>query len=45
MRFSGRFNLRLKPEVHAAAVFAATAQGKSWNEWLAQAIADAAQVA
>jgi len=42
-RFSGRFNVRLDPEVHEAAVRAAAAERKSLNEWVAQVIAAAAQ--
>ena len=37
-RFSGRFNLRLDPRTHAAAVTAASAENKSLNEWVAEAI-------
>ncbi|WP_043879718.1 type II toxin-antitoxin system HicB family antitoxin [Azorhizobium caulinodans] len=40
--FSGRFNVRLDPADHEAAVVAASAQGKSLNEWVAAAIRDAA---
>jgi predicted HicB family RNase H-like nuclease len=40
--FSGRFNLRLPPKVHAAAVAAAAAQDKSLNEWVAEKIEQAA---
>jgi predicted HicB family RNase H-like nuclease len=39
--FSGRFNVRLDPEIHEAAVLAAAADDKSLNEWVAQAIKDA----
>jgi predicted HicB family RNase H-like nuclease len=41
-RFSGRFNVRLDPTEHAAAVTAASAAGKSLNEWIAGAIRSAA---
>lgn len=41
-RFSGRFNVRLDPSDHAAAVMAASSAGKSLNEWVASAIKDAA---
>lgn len=44
-RFSGRFNVRLAPEDHQSAVVAATAAGKSLNEWIASAIKDAASSA
>ena len=41
-KFSGRFNVRLDPHDHAAAVIAAAAEGKSLNEWIAGAIKEAA---
>jgi predicted HicB family RNase H-like nuclease len=34
----GRFNLRLKPEVHRAAALAAKAENKSLNAWVAEKI-------
>lgn len=40
--FSGRFNVRLTPDEHAAAVTAAAASGKSLNEWIAEALREAA---
>lgn len=40
--FSGRFNLRLDPALHEAAVTAAAAENKSLNEWVAEAIEVAA---
>ena len=40
--FSGRFNLRLDPKMHEAAVIAAASEHKSLNEWVADAIAAAA---
>ena len=43
--FSGRFNVRLDPAVHAAAVTAAAAEGKSLNEWIADAIEAATESA
>ena len=43
--FSGRFNLRLDPETHEAAVIAASAEDKSLNEWVAEAIKTAAHAA
>jgi addiction module HigA family antidote len=43
--FSGKFNLRLDPKVHEAAVIAAAAEDKSLNEWVAEAIEAAAQAA
>ena len=36
--FSGRFNVRLSPTVHEAAVLAAAAANKSLNEWIAETI-------
>jgi predicted HicB family RNase H-like nuclease len=40
--FSGRFNIRLDPRTHEAAVVAAAAENKSLNEWVAEAIETAA---
>jgi predicted HicB family RNase H-like nuclease len=42
--YSGRFNVRLPPRVHEAAVVAATASDQSLNEWVANVIAVAAAV-
>ncbi|BCH24083.1 type II toxin-antitoxin system HicB family antitoxin [Mesorhizobium sp. L-8-3] len=42
-KFSGRFNVRLDPDDHAAAVIAAAAAGKSLNEWIVTAIREAAE--
>ncbi|WKL26534.1 type II toxin-antitoxin system HicB family antitoxin [Sinorhizobium meliloti] len=42
-KFSGKFNVRLDPEDHAAAVVAAAAAGKSLNEWVIGAIREAAE--
>ena len=33
--YSGRFNLRISPELHASAAAAASAEGKSLNQWIA----------
>jgi predicted HicB family RNase H-like nuclease len=41
--FSGKFNVRLTPELHQAAVVAAAAANESLNEWVAQTIATAAE--
>ncbi|HMM64631.1 MAG TPA: type II toxin-antitoxin system HicB family antitoxin [Mesorhizobium sp.] len=41
-RFSGKFNVRLDPHDHEAAVVAAAAAGKSLNEWIVGAIRQAA---
>ncbi|MCM1511718.1 MAG: type II toxin-antitoxin system HicB family antitoxin [Oxalobacter formigenes] len=37
--YSGRFNLRISPDLHAAAAVAASAQGKSLNTFIADAAA------
>ncbi|MEZ5578020.1 MAG: toxin-antitoxin system HicB family antitoxin [Candidatus Competibacteraceae bacterium] len=36
--YSGRFILRLDPELHARAVARAQAEGKSLNEWAKETI-------
>jgi len=41
--FSGRFNVRLAPEIHAAAVKAARAHNMSLNEWVSTTIGEAVQ--
>jgi predicted HicB family RNase H-like nuclease len=43
--YSGRFNLRLDPTLHAAAASAAAAEQKSLNEWIAEKIRAAAEAA
>lgn len=43
--FSGRFNLRLAPHTDEVAVMAAASQSKSLNEWVAEAIEEAARAA
>lgn len=40
--FSGRFNVRLDPATHEAAVAAAAAENKSLNEWVAETLGEAA---
>jgi predicted HicB family RNase H-like nuclease len=40
-KFSGKFNVRLTPDDHAAAVIAAAASGKSLNEWIVGTIREA----
>ena len=40
--FSGKFNVRLAAEPHEAAVVAAATERKSLNEWVTEAIANAA---
>ncbi|NML74700.1 type II toxin-antitoxin system HicB family antitoxin [Rhizobium sp. S-51] len=42
-QFSGRFNVRLDPKLHEAAVLAAKAQQKSLNEWISDVIEEAAE--
>ena len=34
-QFSGKFNVRIPPELHAAVAVAAAAEGKSLNQWVA----------
>ena len=41
--YSGRFNVRLDPDIHAAAARAAASESKSLNEWVAHTIAEAAR--
>lgn len=41
-QYSGKFNVRVSPETHAAAVAAAKAQSISLNEWVSRTIAQAA---
>lgn len=36
--YSGKFNIRIPPELHAESVLAATAAGMSLNDWLKAAI-------
>jgi len=38
--FSGKFNLRISPELHAQIVTRATAEGKSLNKWVADLLND-----
>lgn len=42
-RYSGKFNIRINPEIHAAAVAAAQSQHISLNEWVGRAIKQAAE--
>ncbi|TQV64702.1 MAG: type II toxin-antitoxin system HicB family antitoxin [Halothiobacillaceae bacterium] len=41
--FSGKFSLRIDPELHEAAAIAAAAHGQSLNQWAAEAIRQAAR--
>lgn len=43
--YSGKFNVRLDPDLHEVAAAAAAADGKSLNEWVSQAIREAAESA
>ena len=36
--YSGRFNVRISPELHASAAAAAAAEGKSLNQWVASTL-------
>ena len=36
--YSGKFNVRVPPELHGAIVAAATAHGKSLNQWVVDAL-------
>lgn len=36
--FSGKFNVRIPPKLHADIVGAAAAQGKSLNQWISEAL-------
>ncbi|MCK9512626.1 MAG: type II toxin-antitoxin system HicB family antitoxin [Pigmentiphaga sp.] len=40
--FSGKFVLRISPEVHEAVAIAAAASGESLNQWVASALREAA---
>lgn len=40
--FSGKFVLRISPEIHESAAIAAAASGESLNQWVSQAIKEAA---
>jgi len=40
--FSGRFNARIPPALHAACKAAAAASGKSLNQWVTDALSEAA---
>lgn len=43
--FSGKFSLRVDPELHEAASIAAAARGQSLNQWATEAIRQAARAA
>ncbi|AHG75068.1 type II toxin-antitoxin system HicB family antitoxin [Mannheimia varigena] len=37
-QYSGKFNIRLSPELHKAAALAATAENLSLNEWISRTL-------
>lgn len=39
-RFSGRFNVRISPDLHAEIVSAAEASGMSLNQWIEKALSE-----
>ncbi|MBI2503871.1 MAG: type II toxin-antitoxin system HicB family antitoxin [Candidatus Latescibacteria bacterium] len=41
-KYSGRFNLRISPELHSEIAVRAAAEGKSLNQWVSQALEYAA---
>lgn len=43
--YSGKFVLRLDPEIHEAAAIAAAAHGQSLNQWAVEALREAALAA
>lgn len=43
--YSGKFVLRLEPEIHEAAAIAAAAHGQSLNQWAVQTIREAVRAA
>lgn len=42
-QFSGKFMLRVDPRVHEEVAFAAAAQGKSLNQWVAELLEQATE--
>jgi predicted HicB family RNase H-like nuclease len=42
-RFSGRFNVRISPDLHADIVSAAEASGMSLNQWVEKALSECAR--
>ena len=38
--YSGKFNIRISPELHADIVSVATSEGKSLNQWVADTLND-----
>ena len=39
-QYSGKFNVRIPPELHASIAAAATAEGKSLNQWVTDTLSD-----
>ncbi len=39
-QFSGKFNVRISPDLHAAVVAAAQSEGVSLNQWVEKALAE-----
>jgi predicted HicB family RNase H-like nuclease len=39
-QFSGRFNLRVSPELHSDIALRAAAEGKSLNQWVADVLGE-----
>lgn len=42
--YSGKFNVRLPPELHADVATAAAAEGKSLNQWVVEALGREVQI-
>lgn len=42
--YSGKFNVRIPPQLHAAVTAAAAAEGVSLNEWVVEAVTEHAHV-
>lgn len=38
--YSGKFNLRITPELHSELIVRSTAEGKSLNQWIADELAE-----
>jgi len=42
--YSGKFNVRIPPELHADIASVATAEGKSLNQWVVETLSDTSHV-
>jgi predicted HicB family RNase H-like nuclease len=42
--YSGRFNLRVTPELHGEMAVRATSKGKSLNQWICETLEEAVQI-